>query len=421
MRILIVSEDIPHRSMGGLAKHVLTLCRGLVKEGHEVTLLGNTLCPPEEAGSEMNFGGCFIAALDGHFVGWKEKPFGAFMPPRRAWVAKRFARAIMQHASGYDVVHYHGHYPNVGKFIPTHVNFVQTRHDQGSDCLLDTRFRNGEICNEIRPEACAGCRAASPNLIQKTLSTLAVVRFRKEVAEGFQRHKTVFVSSMLQRNLQRTFGERQWGSVIHHFVDTEAIRRAREASAQMPRTDHRFHVVVSGKLYPVKGIGAFLKEVVPQLRSDMRITVVGDGGEGPALRTAYESDQVRFAGWCDMDKTLAIAATADAVVVPSLWEEAFGATTLEGLLLGKPVFALARGATPELAIYASAPDQLRLHPDMGALVTDLLNFEPCDTYPAPPPGTGGPERAVQQLLALYRMPPGNLVSMHEEPCPSVSQ
>ena len=40
MRILLVSEDIPYPSMGGLAKHVLTLARALVKAGHEVRYTG---------------------------------------------------------------------------------------------------------------------------------------------------------------------------------------------------------------------------------------------------------------------------------------------------------------------------------------------------------------------------------------------
>ena len=421
MRILIVSEDIPQPNMGGLAKHVLTLCRALKQMGHEVDVLGNALHPVDPSNPELQFGGRIFTELDGHFIQWKEPTLGTFLPTRRTWVAKRFARAIMRHAPHYDVIHYHGHFPNVAKFIPMRVNFIQTRHDQGSDCLFDTRFRNGEVCTETAAESCASCRARDPNPVQKLVSTIAVKRFRNEVAEGFSRHKTVFVSNMLQRNLQRTLGDRKWGQVIHHFIDPQAIQHAREAAVHKPRTDARFHITVSGKLYQVKGIGAFLEELVPQLRDDMRVTVVGDGHDGPKLRAAFESEQVQFAGWRSIEETLEITASADAVVVPSLWEEPFGATTLEGLLLGKPVFALARGATPEIAIYASAPDQLRLHPDMPALVRDLLKSERRPLYPAQPPGTGGPDRAVQQLLALYSMPPGNVVTLQEEPCPSASR
>lgn len=406
MRILLVSEDIPYPSMGGLAKHVLNLARALVRAGHEVDLLGGTQHPPEIAGEELQFGGRFFAELDGHIPGWKEVPLGVYNPLRRPWVARRFARIIMRHADRYDVVHYHGHLPNIARYIPKHVNFVQTRHDQGSDCLIDTRFHEGKICTSTDPADCARCKAAHPNALQRAVSSAAVTRYRAEVAEAFTRHKTVFVSEMLNRNLSRTLGARRWGTVLHNFADTAAIRQAREAAAAMPKDDPRFHVFVAGKLYPVKGIEAFLRELVPQLRSDMRVTVVGDGGDAPRLRAEFESEQVRFAGWCTMQQTLDLAATADAVVVPSLCEEAFGSTTLEGLLLGKPTLALDHGATPELSVYASAPDQLRLYPDLPSLVRGLLALRKGPDYGPPDASLASADGAAQQLVRLYRQPPG---------------
>src|SRR5690606_15406680 len=153
-----------------------------------------------------------------------------------------FSRAIMRHAPDYDVLHYHGHFPNVARVIPAHLHFAQMRHDQCSQWLLDVRFRNNHICLATSPHSSAHSCATNPNALQKAVSTMSVMRFRRETADGFIRHKTVFVSHMLHRNLQRTFGERQWGTVIHHFVDTEAVRRARETAAQTPRTDPRFHV-----------------------------------------------------------------------------------------------------------------------------------------------------------------------------------
>lgn len=407
MRILIVSEDIPYPSMGGLAKHVLTLARTLVRAGHEVDLLGGKQHPLSVAAEEADFGGRFFGELDGHLANWKEVRWGMFNPLRRTWVARRFARIIMRHAPAYDVVHYHGHIPNVARYIPRHINFVQTRHDQGSDCLLDTRFHNGKICTETDPAYCARCRTAHPNAVQKLVSTIAVKRYRSEVADAFDRHKTIFVSGMLHRNLKRTFGNRSWGTVVHHFVDTANIRRARINAAGLPR-DWRFHVFVAGKLYPVKGIEAFLRELVPQLRADMRVTVVGDGGDAARMRSEFESGQVVFAGWRTLQQTLDLAATADAIVVPSLWEEAFGSTTLEGLLLGKPTFALNHGATPELAMYASSPEQLRLHPDMRSLVKDLLSATRRPDYSSMPEDLASADHAVQKLLQIYRLPPGHV-------------
>lgn len=406
MKILIVCEDIPYPSMGGLAKHALSLARALKRAGHTVDILGGNQHSIDVSGEEGRFGGRFFGELNGHIAGWKEKQFGVFMPVRRTWVARRFAKIILRHASDYDVVHYHGHVPNVARYIPQTVNFVQTRHDQGSECLTDVRFRNGDICNSTDPADCAMCKVPRPNLLQRAVSKAAVTAYRQEVMDSFLRHKTVFVSDMLRRNFARAAGPGKWGTVVHNFVDTATLHRAREEAVSLISPDE-FHVFIAAKLYPAKGIGAFLRELAPHLRPDMRIKIAGDGSDEARLRAEFECDQIRFLGWCTPDKTLKIAAAANAIVVPSILEESFGATTLEGLMLGKPTFALSRGGTPELSIYAASPHQLRLHPDMASLVQDLVSFRGHTDYGVPPEELAGADRAVRELMHVYRMPPGH--------------
>lgn len=403
MRILIVSEDIPSPSMGGLAKHALTLARALVRAGHEVDILGADTHPIEVCGDEGKFGGRFFGELNGHHAGWKEISFGMFMPPKRTAIARHFARIILQHAPRYDVIHYHGHIPNVARYLPPEINFVQTRHDQGSDCFRHTRFRDGEICRLADPAACAVCIQPHPNALQRAVSKAAVVRFRKEVAESFSKHKTVFVSDMLRRNLTRTLGPGQWGTTVHNFVDRPALERIREAAQTLPASGE-FQVFIAAKLYPAKGVRQFLAALKPRMPSNMRVTIAGDGADEAALRAEFESGQIQFLGWCSMDKTLALAATSTAVVVPSVWEEPCATTVLEGLFLGKPTFALHRGGTPELMMYAAEPGQLRLHPDMPSLVADLIAFDPSTRYGSAPAGLGSADNAVQQLLQIYRLP-----------------
>jgi glycosyltransferase involved in cell wall biosynthesis len=407
MRILIVSEDIPYPSMGGLAKHALNLARALARGGHEVDILGGDQHPLDVAGDEALFGGRFFGELNGHLAGWKEHSLGMYLPPKRSWLARHFAGIILRHAPGYDVIHYHGHVPNVGRYLPADINFVQTRHDQGSDCLDHVRFCHDEVCESTDPAECASCITPDPNPLQRAVSTRAVIRFRREVADSFRRHKTVFVSDMLQRNLSRTLGAGPWGATVHNFVDTERLRNAREAVKPSLRPTGEFRVFLASKLYKAKGIELFLRELVPHLRPDMQVSIAGDGVDEARLRAEFESKQIHFLGWCTPEQTLKTAATSNAIVVPSILEEAFGATTLEGLLLGKPTFALARGGTPELDIYATAPDQLRLHPDMRSLVQDLVSFEPRADYGVVPDGLGGADHVVQQLLHIYRLPPGH--------------
>ena len=419
MHILLVSEDIPHPQMGGLAKHVLNLARALVQAGHEVDLLGGNAYPIEVAGEEGKFGGRFFGELDGQNVGWKEIKLGMFVPSRRTWLAKRFAKVILRYASSYDVIHYHGHAANIGHFIPRHINFVQTRHDQGSDCLFDTRFKNGQICRATNASDCASCRVAHPNVVQKTISTIAVKRYRAEVAEGFSRHKTIFVSDMLRKNFTRTMGgdHQRLGTVVHHFVDAASIEEARKFSRNAPETT-KINAFVAGKLYAAKGVEAFLRELKAQQTSKIFVTIAGDGPDAVRLRNEFESDSIRFVGWSTPEKTLEMTALSNVVVVPSLWEEPFGSTTLEGLLLGKPTFALDRGATPELAVYASYPGQLRLHPDMHSLIQDLVNFSPLPASTLVPASLGSAERAIDKLLQIYTQAPG-IVSGQECGAPSL--
>jgi glycogen synthase len=407
MRILLVSEDIPYPQMGGLAKHVLTLARALMRAGHTVDLLGGNAHSIEAAGEEGNFGGRFFGELDGHDIGWKEGKLGVFMPPRRTWVARRFAKIILRRAAQYDVIHYHGHAPNLAGFIPRHINFVQTRHDQGSDCLIDTRFRNNAICEATAASACAGCRAKNPNPVQTLVSAIAANRYRNEVAKGFTRHKTIFVSDMLRRNFSRTMGSepQHWGSVVHNFIDPAYIVQAKNSAGD--KTDRSTtQVFIAGKLYSPKGIEPFLRALAGQLPGAMKLSIAGDGPDLERLRSEFESESIRFLGWCSAEATLTAAARATVIVVPSIWEEPCSTSILEGLALGKPTFALAHGGTPELSAYASFPNQLRLHADMQSLVKDLIEFSPCVDATITPDILSSVDHAVSKLLDIYLQPPG---------------
>lgn len=369
MKILMVSEDIPFPSMGGLAKHALALGRAFGKAGHQVDFMGNAEQPLSQDDPELALPGRFFPELRGCQRGWKEKQLGCFIPFKRETIAKGMAQAILKRAGDYDVVHYHGHFPNLGAYIPARVNFVQTRHDQGSDCLTHTRFRQGEVCKATDPGVCAGCATARPNAMQRYLSAAAVRRYRRQVATAFRQHKTVFVSDMLRRNFCRTAGQGQWGWVVHNFVDPAPLERATSAPMRPEGLPASARLIVcAGKLAPPKGIEPFLALAVQRLDKDTHLVIIGDGPQEQALRTAYASPQVTFLGWCSAEKTLAYMAGAETVVVPSVWEEPCATTVFEGLALGKQTIALNQGGTPELKAYEQFPGQLGLFDSMAQLV-----------------------------------------------------
>jgi glycogen(starch) synthase len=409
MRILMVSEDLPSLGMGGLARHVLSLSRALMSAGHQVDLMGSDDVPIAAAGADFTFEGRFFPELRGQFDGWKEMTLGVFVPAKRSVIARRFARAVMRRARHYDAIHYHGHLPNIARFIPPGVNFIQTRHDQGSDCLIHTRFKRGRICRSTDERHCADCRTWQPNILQRAVSSIAVKRFRHEVIKGFRRHKTVFVSDLLQQNLSRSFGAGHWGVTVHNFVDSEQLKATR-AQAVIPANDGLLRVFIAAKLYPAKGVESFLDALSKRQdhASNIDIDIVGDGSDEQRLRDHFPF--ARFHGWQDWQSSLKLAARAHAIVVPSVCEEACPSTVLEGLLLGKTVFALKLGGTPELAAYQSGPSQLRLHDTLRELVDALLLFRPRPDYPLSPRTPTGAAEAAGRLLALYRLPPGPLAT-----------
>jgi len=418
MRILMVSEDLPGEQVGGLGKHVVTLANRLLAEGHDVEIMGRNDRGIERCAGQIGFRGHFRPGFDYAHAGWKELQMGVFNPLKRPYFARKIAAAIDLHAPGFDVVHYHGHVPMVGLHVDADINFVQTRHDQGSECLTHLRFRDAAVCGTVLPADCAACiqgRAKSAGPMRKSVTAIAVNGYRTQAARAFARHKTVFVSDFLRRQFLRAVPDADLSRcrVIHNFVDYPRILQAARAAASGPAgpAPRAGEVVLVGRLDAGKGFAEFLAASEGRLPPQARVTIVGDGPLRAALAARYgtvgwtedgagdvpsdatvalpdavleagrEADAmnarearfaagpgVHFLGWQDYDTALALAARAHLCVVPSLCEEACSTTVLEALALGRPCVALARGGTPELAVYQQFEGQLQLASTMDELV-----------------------------------------------------
>ncbi len=81
-------------------------------------------------------------------------------------------------------------------------------------------------------------------------------------------------------------------------------------------------------------------------------TICGSGSREPWLRRMVAdlslTSAVALVGWLGEHELARRLATADVVVVPSLWPEAFALSCLEALSVGTPVVAAAVGALPDL-------------------------------------------------------------------------
>lgn len=401
MRILMVSEDLPGEQIGGLGKHVVTLANRLLAEGHHVEILGRDDRGREHCAAQIGFRGRFHPGFDQARPGWKELQLGVFNPLKRPYFARKIGRAINAHAGDFDVVHYHGHLPMVGLYVDDEVNYVQTRHDQGSECLTHLRFRDGAVCDNLVPGDCSACIARRAGPVRKTVTAIAVNGYRDQTARAFARHKTVFVSEFLRRQFLRAVpgADLSRCRVIHNFVDYPQLLGIAQA-APAPRHGN---VVLVGRVDKGKGFGEFLAAAEGRLPAHARLHIVGDGPQRAALEERYGGEQVRFLGWQDYRDALALSARAHLCVVPSLCEEACSTTVLEALALGRQCVAMARGGTPELAQYQLYEGQLQLAASMDELVERVcaqLAEPPRRVAPAPSFGADA-GRLLPRLLELY--------------------
>lgn len=396
----MASEDLPGERIGGLGKHVVTLANALVARGHQVAILGRNDVGPGAGAIQVGFAGRFIPAFDYRRPGWKELQLGVFNPLKRPWFARKIGRAINRYARGFDVVHYHGHLPMVGLHVDPAINFVQTRHDQGSECLTHLRFRADAVCTTIAPRDCSACISASAGALRKSVTALAVDGYRSQSAAVFGARKTIFVSDFLRRQFLRAVpgADLSRCKVIHNFVSYEALRRI----AAGERGAGPGQVVLVGRIDAGKGFGEFLAEAAPRLPPGVTLSIAGDGPERLPLERRFGA-QARFLGWQPYAEVIRLAARSHLCVVPSVCEEACSTTVLEALALGKQCVALARGGTPELLAYQMYDGQLRLADTMAQLVAITLAQAALAPVQAAPVATFGADAALAlpKLLDFY--------------------
>jgi glycosyltransferase involved in cell wall biosynthesis len=401
MRILLVTEDVPAPMLGGAGQHAVVLGNALLDAGHEVHLLGYRT--EEAAAGDNGFKGPLHRGIDFRGARWREDAAGAFMPMARPHMARRLWQAIQALPGTWDVVHYHGHNPLLGRLVPASWNFVHTLHDQGSECIVKTRFRNGAPCTERSAAACAGCATPEPNALQRWLSTQAVTGLRQGSLAAFRRHKTIFVSEFLRRRYGEVMGIHEAavdGLVVHNFVSADRLKVAAERAEATPPDDRRLAVFSAGRIDRPKGYAQWLESISDGALARLDITIAGDGPDRPALQSLHGARGITFLGWCDPGQVLAQTANCDAYVVPSVWDEPCATTILEALALGRTVFALRRGGTPELTSYG-APGQLRLFETLPELAAALAQAQALEW---PLNDRAAVTARLPQLLAIYTAP-----------------
>ena len=147
---------------------------------------------------------------------------------------------------------------------------------------------------------------------------------------------------MLQRHLDFAFFARARvrRAIYNSHSPTNVLPRAESARSSKLRLGYL------GRLHPTKGVELLIEAAKSfDGACELRIGGTGSSSYEQQLRKQAAGVDARFEGFVNSERFLA---GLDVLVVPSLWNEAFGLVVAEAFAQGVPVIGSTRGAIPEL-------------------------------------------------------------------------
>ena len=164
---------------------------------------------------------------------------------------------------------------------------------------------------------------------------------------------------------------------IWNPVDLATVRnRASEATPSLNSFDG-ITLVAAGRLHHQKGFDILIRALALLNRPDLRLIILGDGGEADLLRDLVRrsdlKDRIRFLGF--VDNPYPWIAAGDLFVLPSRWE-GFGHVLVEAMALGTAVLSTDCPHGPADIIESEVDGRLVANDDIEALaaaIDDLAN------------------------------------------------
>lgn len=261
------------------------------------------------------------------------------------WTFKQLRTLIRE--GQIDVMHVHNTFPLISpaayyaagaEAIPV----VQTLHNYRVLCPAATLFRDGRIC-----EDCLGKRFPWPAIAHSCYRS--------------SRSATAAAAAML--TVHNTLGT--WQRKVSAFLALTEFARSKFIEGGLPEEkifvkpnfleqdpgcgsgDGDF-ILFAGRLTEEKGIRTLLKAW--STASDLPpLEIIGDGPLASEIAAAVSGNpNIRWRGWLARDVVFERMKTAKAIVLPSLWYEAFPMTVVEAFAMGVPVMASKIGSLASL-------------------------------------------------------------------------
>lgn len=330
MKILLINDyAIPS---GGAEITVLALKKELEKRGHEVKLFASSAKETHETlQSEVTCYGT-LSPLRSYL---QVANFSAFRQLRKL-LAKWHP----------DVVHVSLFLTQLSPIILPLLRTYPTLwhlHWYRGICPIGTKsLPNGRNCPNAYGTACLseGCLP-----LHKWLPLMWQMSY-------LRRHKRIFrrivANSNFVRSAFETFG---YDNIDVIWCGTNNIQ-----PGTAKRSDFSSHpkIVFAGRLVKEKGAALLLRAFHKVLRKSPQslLTIAGDGVERENLQSLSRvlgiDSRVDFLGHVSRNQLELMFSDAWMQVVPSVWNEPFGLTVIEGMMRGTPVIATRVGGFPEL-------------------------------------------------------------------------
>lgn len=363
LRFGFLTTFYPPHNFGGDGIGIQRLARGLVRQGHEVTVVHDldayeALAPGPVAAMPTATDGVEVIGLRsgvGMLSPLLTQQFG-----RPVVNGRRIRRLLAERRC--DVLVYHNISLVGGPGLLGYGDGIKLymAHEHWLVCPTHVLWRHGrERCPERQCLRCQLHYRRPPQWWRWT------GLLRRQL-----RHVDQFIAmSEFSRQKHAEFGFPREMAVLPYFLpdaDRETAPAAEDASPH-PRP----YFLFVGRLERIKGV----QDLLPAFRGDGEadLVIAGDGDFGPALRAAaHGMPRVRFLGRVPGDELARWYRHAVALLVPSLCYETFGIILLESWRQLTPVIARRLGPFPELVEQAGGGELFETEAELRAAMSRLI-------------------------------------------------
>ncbi|WP_369075576.1 glycosyltransferase family 4 protein [Qipengyuania flava] len=337
-RVLLVSSAYEPFIIGGAEQSARTLALRLQDEGDDIGVLTTSPSRDDEVWGETNADNMTLYRV------FMPRPYTIFDQSKVTPLGKlafhtadHFSRFNVDLAKRViadfrpDIVNIHvlqglGH-NSIKAYAEAGLPVVYTLHDQALACINMSRYRGGGQCEG----QCGTCRISS----------------RIKTAAWDQTDRLSFISPS-RANLETVAG------FVPQVAHRDAFAIGNPNTYPVPSRssvqDGRIRLLFVGRLDSSKGLHIAIEALVPLAETHrVELHIMGTGPDAEELRSRFGGlDWLTFHGFVSTDEVGQGMVDADALLVPSLWQENFPGVIQHAQLAGLPVIASRIGGLPEM-------------------------------------------------------------------------